>query len=106
SIIQGLQFTINQQFEGLGTNSIVIQSVNTFERRVQGIIARITPQDYEMLSSRVEGIATISPIIGGGGNQVRYGSQVAAVQVTGSDFNYQVVSRIFMKYGRFISAND
>ena len=106
SIIQGLQFTINQQFEGLGTNSIVVQSVNTFERRVQGIIARITPSDYDMLSSRVEGIATISPIIGGAGNTVRYGSQVTAVQVTGSDYNYQTVSRIFIKYGRFLSDND
>ncbi len=106
SIIQGLQFTINQQFEGLGTNSIVVQSVNTFERRIQGIISRITPQDFEMLSTRVEGIATISPIIAGAGNSVRYGSQVTAVQVTGSDYNYQVVGRIFIKYGRFLSDND
>ena len=107
SIIQGMQYTINQQFEGLGTNSLVIQSFNTFERRLQGIVARITPQDYEMLSSRVEGIATISPIIGGGGgSQVRYGSQVTAVQVTGSTYSYQTVARIFMKHGRFLSETD
>lgn len=106
SIIQGLQFTINQQFEGLGTNSIVVQAVNTYERYLQGKIARITPEDYEMLSSRVEGIATISPIIGGGGSQLRYGSQTTATQITGSTYSYQDVAQVYMKHGRFLSDTD
>jgi putative ABC transport system permease protein len=106
SIIQGLQYTINQQFEGLGTNSIVVQAVNTYERYLQGKIARISPEDYEMLSSRVEGIATISPIIGGGGSQLRYGSQTAATQITGSTYSYQDVAQVYMKYGRFLSDTD
>jgi putative ABC transport system permease protein len=72
SIIQGLQVTINQQFEGLGTNSILVQSVNTYERYLQGKISRITPDDYDMLSSRVEGIAT---------TYHRWGRQPAALRL-------------------------
>ena len=105
SIIQGLQFSINEQFQGLGTNSIIVQSFNTFERRLQGIVARISPSDFELLS-RVEGIATISPIIGGGGSQLRYGSQVYATQITGSTYSYQDVAQVYMKYGRFLSDAD
>ena len=109
SIIQGLQYTINEQFQGLGTNSIVIQARNTYENYLQGKIARITPEDFEMLKSRVDGIATISPIIasaGAGGGQLRYGSQTAAAQLTGSTYSYQEVAQIFMKYGRFLSDTD
>jgi len=106
SIIQGLQFTINEQFQGLGTNSIVVQARNTYENYLTGKIARISPEDFDMLSSRVEGIATISPIIGGGGSQLRYGSQTAAVEITGSTYSYQDVAQTFMKYGRFLSDTD
>jgi putative ABC transport system permease protein len=109
SIIQGLQYTINEQFQGLGTNSIVVQARNTYENYLQGKIARISPEDFEMLKSRVDGIATISPIIaaaGAGGGQLRYGSQTAASQLTGSTYSYQDVAQVFMKYGRFLSDTD
>jgi putative ABC transport system permease protein len=105
SIIQGLSYTINQQFEGLGTNSLIVQASNNLERQLQGKIARITPDDLELITNRVDGISTISPIIEGG-NQVRFGSQVTATQVTGSTYSYQEVALIYMKYGRFLSDTD
>jgi putative ABC transport system permease protein len=105
SIIQGLSYTINQQFEGLGTNSLIVQATNNLERQLQGKIARITPEDLELITNRVDGISTISPIINGG-NQVRFGSQVTATQVTGSTYSYQEVALIYLKYGRFLSDTD
>jgi putative ABC transport system permease protein len=108
SIIQGFSYMINQQFEGLGTNSLVVQSFTSRENRLQGRIARITPDDVELLSQRVEGIASISPIMypTGGMNQVRFGAEVANTQVTGTTWSYQAVAQMFMKHGRFISESD
>jgi putative ABC transport system permease protein len=108
SIIQGFSYMINQQFEGLGTNSVNVQSFTTRENRLQGRIARITPEDVELLSRRVEGIASISPIMypTAGMNQVRFGSEVTNTQVTGSTYSYQDVGLLYMKFGRFISEAD
>ncbi len=109
SIIQGLQYTVNQQFEGLGTNSLSVQSYTSLQDRLQGHLSRVTPNDLELISTRVEGIASITPIISpnsGTLNQVRYGSQVTGTQITGSTYTYQDVGRIYMKYGRFLSDTD
>jgi putative ABC transport system permease protein len=108
SIIQGFSYMINQQFEGLGTNSLIIQSYTPLADRLQGRIARISPEDVELLAERVDGIASMSPIMypTGGMNQVRYGSQVTATQVTGTNQAYQDVGRIYMKHGRFITESD
>jgi putative ABC transport system permease protein len=108
AIIQGFSFMINQQFEGLGTNSLTVQSYTTRENRLQGRIARITPEDVELIGSRVEGIASISPIMypTGGMNQVRYGSEVTNTQVTGSTWSYQDVGQLYTKHGRFITESD
>jgi putative ABC transport system permease protein len=107
SIIQGFSFMINQQFEGLGANSLIVQSYTTVENRLQGRLARISPEDVDLLSQRVEGIASISPIMYPAGmNQVRYGSQVTNTQVTGTTWSYQEVGQIFMKNGRFITESD
>src|SRR5687767_1341979 len=63
SIIQGLSFTVNQQFEGLGTNSLSVQSYTSLANRLQGRVSRITPDDLELISRRVDGIASITPIM-------------------------------------------
>ncbi len=109
SIIQGLSFTVNQQFEGLGTNSLSVQSYTSLANRLQGRISRITPDDLELISRRVDGIASITPIIyptGNGMSQVRYGSQLTSTQITGTTYSYQDVGQIYMEYGRFLSDTD
>jgi putative ABC transport system permease protein len=108
SIIQGFSYMINQQFEGLGTNSVNVQSFTTQEARLEGRFARISPEDVELIGDRVEGIAYISPIMypTGGMNQVRYGSTVANTQVTGVTYSHQDVGQLFTKYGRFITESD
>jgi putative ABC transport system permease protein len=108
SIIQGLSYTVNQQFEGLGTNSLTVQSYTPLADQLQGRRARITPDDFDLLSRRVEGVASISPILfsQGGLNQVRFGSQVAATQIQGTTYTWQEVGQFYMKYGRFLSDTD
>jgi len=108
SIIQGLNFTINQQFEGLGTNSLTIQSYTPLVDRLQGRIARITEDDLELIKARVDGISSITPIIFSNGtlNQIQYGSQITTTQLSGTTYTYQDVGLIYMEHGRFLSNSD
>jgi len=113
AIIQGFSYTVNQQFEGLGANSLTVQSYTPINERLQGRVSRITPDDVELISQRAEGIAYITPILysqGGGLNQVRYGSQVTATQISGTTYTYPEVGRIYTQSGtgkgRFISESD
>lgn len=108
SIIQGLNYTINQQFEGLGTNSLTIQSYTPLVERLQGRVARITENDLELIKARIDGISSITPIIFSNGtlNQIQYGSQLATTQISGTTYSYQDVGLIYMKHGRFLSNSD
>src|SRR3954463_3257527 len=46
SIIQGLSFTIGEQFQGLGSNSITVQSYTSLEHALQGRRSRLTQNDF------------------------------------------------------------
>ncbi len=108
SIIQGLSFTIGQQFQGLGSNSVTVQSYTALEDALQGRRARLTEQDLDLVRFRVEGIASITPIMYSptGQSQVRYGSQTTTSQVLGTTYSYQDVGQLFSQRGRFLSDSD
>ncbi|HUF74466.1 MAG TPA: ABC transporter permease [Gammaproteobacteria bacterium] len=105
SIIQGLSQLINQQFEGLGSNSITVQAYTSFEDQIQGRFNRLTPNDLDLIRYRVQGIESITPIVGGSGT-VRYGSQTAVARGIGSTYSYQEIGQYYAAKGRFISASD
>lgn len=108
AIIQGLSYTVNQQFEGLGSNSLNVQSYLPIAERLKGKRARITPDDLDIITTRVEGIASITPVLNSQGNmnQIQYGSEVAASQMSGTTYSYQDVSQLYTKFGRFLSDSD
>ena len=109
SIIQGLSFTINQQFQGLGSNSITVQAYTPFEAAIQGRRARLTLDDLDVIRYRVDGIEYITPIITSGQNgfgQVSYGTQTSFGQIIGTTWNYQDVAQEYAQIGRFISESD
>jgi putative ABC transport system permease protein len=108
SIIQGLSYTINQQFEGLGSNSVTIQSFTPFEERIQGRRSRLTERDLDAVRFRIEGIESITPVLYSqtGLGQIRYGGQTAYGQVLGTTHTYRDVAQHYMSQGRFISESD
>jgi len=107
SIIQGFSYFVNQQFEGLGTNSLIVQSFTSNENRLQRKFSILTPRDLELISSRIDGISSITPITNSGGlNQLNYGSQTAVGQTQGTTYNYRIVQQAFSRYGRFLSNSD
>jgi putative ABC transport system permease protein len=108
SIIQGLSYTIGQQFQGLGSNSVTVQSYTALEDALQGRRNRLTQEDYDLIRFRVEGIESITPIMysATGQGQVRYGSQTATAQIFGTTYSFQHVAQYFSQYGRFLSDSD
>jgi putative ABC transport system permease protein len=108
SIIQGLSFTIGQQFQGLGSNSVTVQSYTALEDALQGRRARLTEEDLDLIRFRVDGISSITPIMysPNGQAQVRYGSQTTTSQVLGTTYSYQDVAQLFSQRGRFLSDSD
>jgi putative ABC transport system permease protein len=108
SIIQGLSFTIGQQFQGLGSNSVTVQSYTALEDALQGRRARLTEEDLDLIRFRVDGISSITPIMysPNGQAQVRYGSQTTMSQVLGTTYSYQDVAQLFSERGRFLSDSD
>ena len=63
SIVQGLSYTINEQFAGLGGNSLTIRSYTPFKKQLQGQLAKLRDSDLELISRRIEGISHITPIL-------------------------------------------
>ena len=108
SIIQGLSFAIGAQLQGLGSNGVTVQSYTPMIQRLQGRRARLTQEDLDLISYRVEGIDSITPIMYSqdGRSQIRYGSQTAVTQVLGTTYSFQDVGQYFSQYGRFLSDSD
>jgi putative ABC transport system permease protein len=108
SIIQGLSFMIGQQFQGLGSNSVTVQSYTSLEHALQGRRSRLTQEDFNLIRYRVDGLESITPImyIANGQSTVRYGSQTTVSQVLGTTYAYQKVGQYFAAQGRFLSDSD
>ena len=109
SVVQGLSYSINQQFEGFGANSISIRSSTPRNERLKGKIARITADDVIAIRKNSEGIEFITPQLGsnvGGTSPLRYKGNQSFAQVAGSTYSYQNVQNMDIKYGRFISYSD
>jgi putative ABC transport system permease protein len=74
---------------------------------MQGISARLTPDDLNLIERRVDGIASITPILfASRASQVKYGSQTAFSQIMGTTYAYQDVAQFFTSEGRFLANSD
>jgi len=106
SIIQGLSYAIGQQFQGLGSNSITVTAYTPIEERLQGRIARLTPDDLELISYRIDGIESITPVMSSGIGQLRHGANTASAQIIGTTYTFQDVAQYYTASGRFLSDSD
>ena len=107
SITQGLSDFVGQQFSALGTNSLTVRSYTPIEDQMKGIRARLTPDDLELIERRVDGIASITPILPASrSSQIKYGSQTAFSQILGTTYAFQDVSQSYTRVGRFLANSD
>jgi len=105
SIIQGLSAMIDEQFQGLGSNSLTVRPFTTFENALQGQSSELTEDDYEMIRYRVDGIESITPIMNIQ-TRINYQGRTTNAQVVGTTHSYQKVAQAFVSVGRFMSLSD
>lgn len=109
SVVQGLSYSINKQFEGFGSNSISIRSDTPYKEQLKGKIARITDDDITAIKEKATGIEFVTPQLQsatGSTTPIKYKGKLSYAQIAGSTYSYQNVQNIDMKYGRFISYSD
>jgi putative ABC transport system permease protein len=109
SIVQGLSYTVNAQFQGLGSNSITVTSYTPRERWLQGRIAKLTEDDLSAIQHRVGGISHVTPILYDPRNQminVGYRTQSTFTRVFGVGSSYMEVNQSYPEDGRFFTRSD
>jgi len=109
SIVQGLSYTINAQFAGLGGNSLTVQSYTPFKQQLQGRLAKLKDSDLQEITRQVEGISHITPVVfAQSGNQgvISYRSRTSFTRVIGIGADYLEVNSTYPQQGRFFTADD
>ena len=109
SIVQGLSYTVNAQFAGLGGNSLTIRSYTPFKKQLQGRFAKLRDNDMQLISRQIDGISDITPILytqSGRRDAISYRSQSSFSQVIGIGPSYLDVNGVYPEQGRFFTAGD
>ncbi len=107
SLTQGLRASVGEQFSSLGSNSLTISSYTPIQDQMQGRRSRLTSDDLEMIERRVEGIASITPLLyATRSSQIRYGSQTSYSQIMGTGYAYRDVGQFYVQTGRFLANSD
>ncbi|NVJ50042.1 MAG: ABC transporter permease [Gammaproteobacteria bacterium] len=108
SVVQGLSYSINSEFENLGSNTLTVRAHTPLKEALKGKIAKITLQDYQDIKERINDIDAITPIVTGFGKirEVKFGSQIEVSNVIGTNSNYRSVNSLYMSEGRFLTFSD
>jgi len=108
SLIQGFSQSISSQFQGLGTDSLTIQSYLPFQDQLAGKVARVTEADMLAVQHEIPGISGVTPLLplSQFGSQVQYHDQSAATRVSGATNAYAAVFDAYPDQGRFITPGD
>ncbi len=106
SIIQGLQFMIVGELQGVGaTYVMVFPNEPDREDRAAARAVRLTPEDAEAIRQRVTGIDKMTPILNG--NLVaKYLDREHATNVFGTNEQMPEVTNQAIELGRFFSQFD
>lgn len=107
SIVQGLQYLITQQLQGVGATYVIIQP--EFNNQGPGVVSRqvkLTWEDGQALARQVSGIELITPLIAGK-QQVKYlDRQHTPEFIIGVNEDYPEVDNFTVDVGRFFSEFD
>ncbi|WMS88556.1 ABC transporter permease [Pleionea litopenaei] len=108
SVVQGLSYSINSEFQNLGSNTLTVRAYTPLKEALKGKIAKISLQDFEDIKARVSEVDAITPIVTGFGKirEVKFGSQVEISNVIGTNLNYRNVNSLYIEQGRFLSYSD
>jgi putative ABC transport system permease protein len=110
AIGQGVQNSVTQQIQGIGSNLVIITPGATQQgavRTAQGSAATLTYEDAQALMdfNVAPDIAGVSPEFGSAG-QVVYGGQNFNVRITGVTPDYETVRNVVLDSGAFVDKSE
>ena len=108
SIVQGLQYTITQQLQGVGATFIAV-SPKQDRGNFPGVAARqvkLTSDDAQAISEKVPGVKMMSPFILGRATVKFKDRKHNPFMIIGATENYQDVTNQTVDRGRFFSQVD
>lgn len=106
SIVQGLQFMITKELQGVGATYIQVQPDVPFQG--PGMVARpvrLTWEDGQAILEQVRGVEQIVPLLIGQ-QQVRSGDRSHDTMVLGTNADWQDVNNHTVEFGRFFNELD
>jgi putative ABC transport system permease protein len=107
SIVQGLQFTISNQLQGVGATFIIISPKT--DRDIPGMVARqvkLTYDDGKAVEDKVPGVKILTPTIFGRATLKYRDRKHTPAAVIGVNENWQDVNNHAVERGRFFSRID
>ena len=107
SIVQGLQYTITQQLQGVGATFMLIQAKT--ERNFPGMVARqvkLTYDDGQAVEQKVPGVKILTPSIFGRATLKYKDHKHTPFAIIGVNENWQDVTNQSVDQGRFFSKLD
>jgi putative ABC transport system permease protein len=107
SVVQGLQFTISNQLQGVGATFVVISPKT--ERNFPGMVVRqvkLTYDDGKAVKEKVPGVKMLTPAIFGRATLKYRDRKHTPVAVIGVNENWQDVNNHAVDRGRFFSRID
>jgi putative ABC transport system permease protein len=108
SIVQGLQYTITEQLQGVGATFIAVSAKND-RNNIPGLAARqvkLTWEDGQAIEEKVPGVKMMSPFILGRAAVKYKDRKHNPFMIIGATENYQDVTNQTVDRGRFLSEVD
>jgi len=108
SVVQGFSANITQQFDGMGTNVINVESYTPRKERLQGVRAKLTYDDYLEIKYRVPGVSNVTPTVSMWGSNavITYRGQSSSSMIIGTASTYQKLNTVYPERGRFFNLSD
>ena len=108
SVVQGFSANISQQFDGMGTNVINVESYTPRKERLQGVRAKLTYDDYLQIKYRVPGVSDVTPTVRmwGSNAMITYRGQSSSSMIVGTASTYQKLNTVYPERGRFFNLSD
>ena len=108
SIVQGLQFMITRELQGVGATYVMVLPKQD-QNQGPGVIARqvkLTWEDGEAIRSQVPGIRLITPLIVAPGRQIKYRDRQHSTMLLGVNQDWPEANNHQVDVGRFFSEID
>jgi putative ABC transport system permease protein len=106
SIVQGLQFLLTQQLQGVGATYVMV--LPNQQNQGPGIVTRqvkLTWEDGKAIRDNIPGVKLITPLIAGQ-QPAKYRDRQHSTLVLGVNDDWPEVNNHTVEYGRFLSSLD